>query len=72
MMPPPKKKIFPPPKASGVPAGFYMLQPNRAFDNEAEILSVYKDAKIVKVWKSAQIYCEILLPVEKAVTNKTK
>jgi hypothetical protein len=69
---PPRRKPAPPPRQL-VPAGFIKLQPNRLFDNEAEILATYPDAKIIKTWKTNQIACEILIPEPKShVTSTSK
>lgn len=46
------------------------FQPNRLFDNEAEILATYPGAKIIRTWPTNQIACEII--VQKPDKKKVK
>jgi hypothetical protein len=64
---PPKRNLPPPRKSDGT----IIMQPNRAFDTEAEMksfLAIYHPEmiRVHKVWKVEVIRCEIVVPECKA------
>lgn len=55
-----------------IPEGFIKIQPNRLFDSEEELMSVYPQCKIVRRWQCAQFHYEILVQSKSETKSKKK